>query len=94
MQYLLTASKKMVRQDLRSGAFGLCSRTLSRLDFPPTRGRSHEGDTLSGSDVRIEKQATPVVTIAMQRENLKERPGKASGTGFERARNPRASQCR
>ena len=47
-----------------------------------------------GTGVGIAKQVTPAVTIGNQRENLREQPGKASGTELERARNPRASQCR
>ena len=76
-----------------------CRSPLSSGAFAPIslrQANSHQGDALFGlgTGVGIAKQVTPAVTIGNQRENLREQPGKASGTELERARNPRASQCR
>jgi len=93
---------KYLHSFIRNGPVRSASRCGSPLfsgSFAPVslrQANGHEGDTLFGLDigVGIAKQVTAAVTIGIQRENLKEQPGKASGTGLGRARNPRASQCR
>jgi len=76
-----------------------CGSPLFSGSFAPVslrQANGHEGDTLFGLDIGVEiaKQVNPRSYYGIQRENLKEQPGKASGTGLERARNPRASQYR